>query len=40
MEMCLIAIEGLVGGMTEVLKIVLESEAIRGLGGTITGLIG
>ena len=40
MEMCLIAIEGLVGGTTEVVKILLESERIRGFGRTIGGLIG
>ena len=40
MEICLIMFEGSIGGITEMVKIFMESEQVRGLGRTIGGLIG
>ena len=40
MEMCLIIFEGSVGGITEMVKIFMESEQVRGLGRSLGGLMG
>ena len=40
MEMVLIMFEGSIAGITEMVKIIMESEQVRGLGRTIGGLVG
>ena len=40
MEICLIMFEGSIGGITEMVRIFMESEQIRGFGRSISGLMG